>query len=96
MNTATKRVNEWPGLLIRELLMPRSFDSDDSDAVLQFTENVDCPVCGERFEGIFYDQSGSLSVQDMTDPPTGRHECPRCGAMFVSDATGWSFFSEAG
>lgn len=76
--------------------MPRRFDSDDRDPVLVFTENVDCPRCGELFEGTFYDQSRSLTVQDMVDPPVGEHECPGCGCRFTSSATGWSFYSEAG
>lgn len=76
--------------------MPRAFDSDETDPVLQFTENVTCPVCGEVFEGQFYDESSSLSVQDMTDPASGSHVCPECDHEFSSEATGWSFFSEAG
>lgn len=76
--------------------MPRQFDSDETDPVLQFSENVTCPGCGEVFEGEFYDQSRSLSVQDMTDPPVGRHRCPVCDGEFRSEATGWVLFSEAG
>lgn len=76
--------------------MPRSFDSDDPDPTLEFTENVDCPSCGEIFEGTFHDLSGSLSVQDMVDPPVGSHDCPLCRRQFTSLGTGWSFYSEAG
>lgn len=78
------------------MLMPRSFDSDDREAVLRFSENVECPRCGEIFEGEFLDQSSSLSVQDMVDPPTGRHCCPSCGGSWDSEMTGWMFFGEAG
>lgn len=76
--------------------MPRGFDSDDPAAVLLFSENVECPSCAEIFEGLFYDPHASLSVQDMTDPPLGRHECPSCATVWISRATGWSFYSEAG
>lgn len=76
--------------------MPRAFDSDDHDPVLRFTENVNCPVCEEPFEGDFEDRSRSLSVQDMADPPVGEHQCPNCGVTFTSQMTGWSFFNEAG
>lgn len=76
--------------------MPRSFDSDDDPAVLRFTENVDCPRCGEIFESDFVDQSQSLSVQDMVVAPFGDHECPECGQCWVSPLTGWMFYSEAG
>ncbi len=75
--------------------MPRSFDSDAAPGLLGFTENVQCPVCGETFEGHFLDYSQSLSVQDMTEPPTGEHEC-ECGHRFRSELTGWMFYSEAG
>lgn len=76
--------------------MPRSFDSDDRDAVLRFTENVECPDCGEIFESEFLDQSRSLSVQDMVDPPRGDHVCPACGRSWDSAMTGWIFYTEAG
>ncbi len=76
--------------------MPRSFDSDDRDPVLRFTENVECPVCEEIFEGDFVDLTKSLSVSDMTEPPQGVHECPACGCEFGSVMTGWMFYSEAG
>lgn len=76
--------------------MPRQFDSDDSRAELSFTENVDCPRCGEIFEGDFYDPQRSLSVQDMADPAVGDHECPYCGYAFSSQMSGWMFYGEAG
>lgn len=76
--------------------MPRSFDSDDRDPTLTFTENVECAACGEISEGEFRDESASLSVQDMTDPPVGSHNCPACGAFWRSEMTGWMFYSEAG
>lgn len=77
--------------------MPRSFDSADGDGlVLRFTENVDCPACGTTFEGVFHDQDQSITVEDMTEPPVGEHECPACGHRWASAATGWAFFSEAG
>lgn len=76
--------------------MPRAFDSDDDPGVLAFTENVDCPVCGEVFEGLFEDRERSLSVQDMVEAPWGDHECPECGTEFMSKMTGWMFYSEAG
>lgn len=79
--------------------MPRAFDSDevaqsDGPMMLHFTEYVDCPSCQYEFEGEFHDDS--LSVEDMTDPPYGEHTCPQCKHRFASEATGWSFFSEAG
>lgn len=74
--------------------MPRSFDSDDSDPLLCFTENVECPRCGEIFEGQFLDRTASLSVQDMVEPPTGTHQCPACGQWFDSSLTGWTMFSD--
>lgn len=76
--------------------MPRNFDSDDAQAALTFTENVECPHCATIFEGQFYDLSQSLSVQDMTEPPIGQHECPECLWEWPSKMTGWMFYSEAG
>lgn len=76
--------------------MPRSFDSDDRDPILRFTENVECPVCDEIFEGTFLDLTESLSVSDMTEAPIGHHCCPECGQDFISLMTGWMFYSEAG
>lgn len=76
--------------------MPRAFDSDDSDPVLGFTENVECPRCGEIFEGDFLDQTQSLSVQDMVQPPTGVQQCSDCGHWFDATMTGWTMFGEAG
>jgi rubredoxin len=76
--------------------VPRDFDSDDPDAVLSFTENVECPACELIFHGEFTDQSRSLSVQDMTEAPVGRHHCPDCGMVWDSEMTGWMLFSEAG
>lgn len=77
--------------------MPRAFDSDhiarSEPTALRFTENVECR-CGCVFEGVFHDDS--MSVEDMTDPPIGEHRCPACAHQWVSEATGWSFFSEAG
>lgn len=76
--------------------VPRQFDSDDPRAVLTFTENVECPSCGEIFEGLFQDRSRSLSVQDMVDAPEGDHQCPWCEFEFSSAMTGWMFYGEAG
>lgn len=78
---------------------PRSFDSDEQshlNLALRFTENVDCPVCGLVFEGVFIDRTGAMSVEDLTDPPVGEHRCPVCGHRWCSGLTGWTFFSEAG
>jgi uncharacterized protein (UPF0212 family) len=76
--------------------MARSFDSDDHPLVLHFTENLDCPRCGETFEAFFVDRSGSLSVQDLVEAPVGEHVCPWCEHMFTSEFSGWMFYSEAG
>lgn len=76
--------------------MPRSFDSDDRWPVLSFTENVTCPICGEIFEGLFFDRTMSLSVQDMIEAPQGDHECPWCESTFSTDMSGWMFYGEAG
>jgi uncharacterized protein (UPF0212 family) len=76
--------------------LPRAFDSDADPQVLRFTENVECPGCGEVFEGEFCDHTASLTVQDMVDAPTGEHECPVCGLCFASAMTGWLFYGEAG
>lgn len=76
--------------------MPRAFDSDRDPEALVFTENVDCPVCGEVFEGQFEDRTRSLSVEDMVDTPIGDHQCPECGQEFSSLLSGWMFYSEAG
>lgn len=77
--------------------MPRAFDSDEvarsENVLLRFTENVECD-CGCVFEGVFYDDS--MTVEDIVDPPRGRHTCPECGHRFVTELTGWTFFSEAG
>lgn len=76
--------------------MTRLFDSDCPPAVLTFAENVECPDCGEIFEGFFIDHTQSLTVEDLTEAPEGRHLCPECDAIFFSTLTGWMFFSEAG
>lgn len=76
--------------------MPRAFDSDSAPEILRFTENVDCPRCGEIFEGEFLDHTRSLSVQDMQEPPFGDHECPECGFAWQAQMTGWMFYGEAG
>ncbi len=76
--------------------MPRAFDSDLDPENLVFTENVECPRCGEIFEGRFVDQTGSLSVQDMVVAPFGDHECPECGRSFITTLSGWMLFGEAG
>lgn len=83
-------------LAIWKAWMPRFFDSDDPHARLEFTENVECPSCGELFEGLFYDYTESLSVQDMTEAPRGEHQCPACGFFFISEFSGWTFYTEAG
>lgn len=77
-------------------MSPRAFDSDKVRGQLWFRENVDCPACGEVFEGEFVDNAGSMSVEDMTEPPVGSHRCPACGREWVSEMTGWMFYSEAG
>jgi uncharacterized Zn-finger protein len=75
--------------------MPRDFDSDEqTKGPLSFVENVDCPACATVFEGFFF--SESISFEDMAEPPMGAHTCPACGNTFRSEATGWSFYSEAG
>ena len=76
--------------------MPRVFDSDGEHRDLRFTENVECPGCGEVFEGEFLDHTKSLTVQDMVDAPTGTHECPVCRKSFGTAMTGWMFYGEAG
>lgn len=76
--------------------MPRAFDSDENPTALRFTENVDCPRCGEIFEGDFVDRTRSLSVQDIREQPQGGHICPACDFSFVSWMTGWMFYGEAG
>ena len=79
-------------------MTPRAFDSDDVARGLQdglrFTENVECSNCATVFEGQFHDDS--MTVEDITDPPTGEHTCPACGFHFGTEMTGWTFFSEAG
>ncbi len=81
-------------------MSPRAFDSDEvrraEAPLLTFDEIVTCPECGLEFEGEFADESGAMDVEDLTDPPVGHHQCPGCGYHWVSEATGWSFFSEAG
>lgn len=77
--------------------MPRDFDSDAvarGEAVLRFTENVDCPRCDTIFESVFHDDSDT--VEDITDPPTGTHTCPACGHRWTCEMTGWTFYTEAG
>lgn len=76
--------------------MARIFDSDDPEPVLRFSERIECPSCGEEFEGLFVDRTRSHSVQDMSEPPVGDHVCPWCGHGFSSEFGGWLFFSEAG
>lgn len=76
--------------------MPRGFDSDLNPEDLVFTENVECPRCGEIFEGQFVDQTASLSVQDMAVAPFGDHQCPECGRQFITTLSGWIMFGEAG
>ncbi len=74
--------------------MSRAFDSAEPDPRLVFTEIADCPQCCAEIECWFTDDS--LSVEDMTDPPTGDQTCDACGYSWRATATGWSFFSEAG
>jgi len=78
--------------------MPRDFDSDelarDPALMLRFTENVDCPACGQVCEGVFHDDSDS--VQDIVEAPVGEQHCPACGHRWPAAMTGWSMFSEAG
>lgn len=76
--------------------MPRAFDSDEPPQWLSFTENVECPACGEIFEGLFYDYTASQSFQDIQDPPQGKHQCPWCEHRWASEMTGWTMFGEAG
>lgn len=76
--------------------MPRFFDSDRPPGRLEFTENVECPSCGDIFEGLFYDYTASLSLQDMAEPPVGKHQCPTCLHEFLSEFSGWTFYTEAG
>jgi uncharacterized protein (DUF2225 family) len=82
--------------------MPRDFDSDDiarrTGAVyqLRFTENVECPICFTVFDGEFFDTTGSMTVEDMAEPPIGIHTCPACRHKWGSVYTGWQFYSEAG
>jgi uncharacterized protein (UPF0212 family) len=76
--------------------LPRAFDSDEPGQDLSFTENVECPGCGEIFEGEFTDHTKSLTVQDMVEPPSGTHQCPACRKSFGSVMTGWMFYGEAG
>jgi ribosomal protein S27AE len=78
------------------VVLPRAFDSDSVPEILRFTENVDCPRCGEIFEGEFLDHTQSLSVQDMQEPPRGAQVCPECGHGFSAELTGWMFYGEAG
>lgn len=83
-------------------MSPRAFDSSDhTDAdpgqfMWRYAENVECPICFLVFEGEFHDLSGSLSPEDMVDPPIGTHTCPECGHQWTSGMTGWTFFSESG
>lgn len=79
--------------------MPRAFDSDEVSRStgrgrLHFTERVECPDCSLELEGDFYDSS--LTVEDMVEPPSGRHTCPACGRVWSSQMTGWLFYTEAG
>lgn len=76
--------------------MPRAFDSDEAPSTPVFGELVDCPFCGERFEGEFADREASLSVQDMAVVPIGDHQCPFCDRRFSSPMTGWVMYGEAG
>lgn len=79
-------------------MSPRAFDSDEvsraDTPLLRFSENVDCDECGVVFEGEFVDNS--MTVEDIADPPRGRHVCPGCGHEWTSEMTGWTFYSEAG
>jgi hypothetical protein len=77
-------------------MSPRAFDSDKHEGQLWFHEQVDCPVCDEVFLGEFVDQTRSLSVEDMVEPPIGSHKCPACGEEFISELSGWVMFGEAG
>ncbi len=77
--------------------MARAFDSDDvarHGGPLIFTENVDCPQCDTLFVAEFHDHS--MSVEDIAEAPTGEHTCPACGHTWISEVTGWTFYSEAG
>lgn len=76
--------------------VPRDFDSDSPTDGHAFVENVDCECCGITFEAFFHDVGGSLSFQDMSEPPVGTHSCPGCKHVFTTELTGWTFYNEAG
>lgn len=81
-------------------MSPRDFDSDEvarsADFQLRFTQNIECRRCGLVFEGVFVDLDNSMTVEDMVEPPIGKHTCPGCGRHWFSEYSGWQFYSEAG
>lgn len=76
--------------------MAKHTDSDEQargDGLLHFSTLLDCPGCGETFEGHWTDPS--LTIEDMTDPPVAEQECAACGHKFTEEYPGWMFRSEA-
>lgn len=52
---------------------------------------IDCPGCGETFEGSWPARVG----QDPGDAPVAEQTCPN-GHKFQAEDPRWSFFGEAG
>jgi len=74
--------------------VPRHFDSAENQSRLVFAELVDCPACTLVFGGVF--TSDATELDDIVETPTGAHVCPGCGHAFVTELTGWTFYTEAG
>ena len=78
--------------------MPRAYDTDEQrkaevPAGLVFTEIVDCPLCGEAFDGVFTDPA--MDAEDMAEPPRTEQCCPGCGHRWIAELTGWTNYGDA-
>lgn len=54
---------------------------------------LECPECGEEFEGQWAD--GSIDPEQRDEAPVQSQACPR-GHVFDAEYPGWSYLSEAG
>lgn len=74
-------------------------DSDDkSDKPLEFSGNIECPLCGTLFEGTWF--ADVIDVEQIAglDDFKGDQTCPNpnCGHVWNEPYCGWWNYSDAG
>lgn len=55
--------------------------------------NIDCPVCGTTFEGVW--RPVADTIQDLDEAPVQSQVCPD-GHEFDAEYPGWISYTEAG